>query len=135
MPALARRSNGLFYLDGELARMIHVHAHPERMIFRQHCTQLGVIRCGRKIGTRVPMRRNSMCLIVRNRDKQLLEPVIAENQSVATTQKHVAYFGVFFEITERLLEIGVQFLFANSANHSTPGAIAAVTRTTIRHQE
>ncbi len=76
-----------------------------------------------------------MCLIARNRDNSFLEPVIAENQSVATTQKHVAYFGVCFEITERLLEIGVQFLFANSANYSTPGAIAAVTRTTIRHQE
>src|SRR5207248_10883468 len=67
--------------------------------------------------------------------QQLLKPVIAENQSVPTTQKHIAYFGVSFKITERLLEIGVQFLFANSANHSTPGAIAAVTSATIRHQE
>ena len=76
-----------------------------------------------------------MCLICAQPRQELLEPVIAENQSVATTQKHVAYFGVCFEITERLLEIGVKFLFANSANYSTPGAISAVTRTTIRHQE
>ena len=67
--------------------------------------------------------------------QELLEPVIAENQSVAATQKHIAYFGVCFEITERLLEIGVKFLFANSANYSTPCAITAVTRTTGRHQK
>ena len=76
-----------------------------------------------------------MCLICAQPRQELLEPVIAENQRVATTQKHIAYFGVCFEITERLLEIGVKFLFANSANYSTPCAIAAVTRTTIRHQE
>ena len=125
----------MFYLDGELAWMIHVHAHPERMIFRQHCAQLR--RDSLRQENRHP-RTDPDKFDVPDRPQprqHLLEPVIAENQSVPTTQKHVPHFSVFFKITERLLEIGVQFLFANSANHSTPGAIAAVTRATIRHQK
>ena len=33
MPALAKRSSALFHFNRQLARMIHMHAHPERMIF------------------------------------------------------------------------------------------------------
>src|SRR5580765_5395317 len=115
--------------------MIHVHAYPERMIFRQHCAQLG--RYSLRQENRHPRAdpQEFDMLDSAQPRQQLLEPVIAENQSVATTQKDVAYFGMSFKITECLLEIGVEFLFANSANYSTPGAIAAVTRTTIRHQE
>src|SRR5258708_12408372 len=111
--------------------MIHVHAHPERMIFREHCTQLR--RDSLRQENRHP-RADPQKFDVPDRAQprqHLLEPVIAENQSVPTTQKHVAYFGVSFKITERLLEIGVQFLFANSANHSPPGPIPPVTTTTI----
>jgi hypothetical protein len=39
------------------------------------------------------------------------------------------------EITERLLEICVQLLFADSADEATACAIATVTRTPIRHQK
>src|SRR5262245_48579243 len=115
--------------------MIHVYAHPERVIFRQHCTQLGSDSLWQENRhPRADPQKFDVADSAQPR-QQLLEPVIAENQSVATTQKHVANFGVCLKITERLLEIGVQFLFANSANHSTSGAIAAVTRATIRHQK
>ncbi len=76
-----------------------------------------------------------MCGIARNRDKQLVELLVAENKSVATAQKHVAHLSVLFQITKRFLEIRVQFLFADSAHHATPGAIAAVTGATVRHQK
>ena len=115
--------------------MIHMHAHPERMIFRQHCTQFRGNSLRQE--NRHP-RTDPQKFDVPDRAQprqQLLEPVIAKNQSVAATQQHVTHFGVCFKITERRLKIRVQFLFANSANHSTPSAIAAVTRTTIRHQE
>src|SRR5580765_8334088 len=115
--------------------MIHVHAYPERMIFRQHCAQLG--RYSLRQENRHPRADPQELDMLDSAQprQQLLEPVIAENQSVATTQKHIAYFGVCFEITERLLKIGVKFLFANSADYSTSCAIPAVTGTTIRHQE
>src|SRR4029077_6034071 len=115
--------------------MIHVHTHPERMIFRQHCTQLGRDSLWQE--NRHPRTDAEKFDVLDSAQprQQIFEPVIAKNQSVATTQKHVTYFSVSFKITKRLLEIGVQFLFANPANHSTPGAIAAVTRTTIRHQK
>src|SRR5262245_34119019 len=115
--------------------MIHVNAHPERMIFRQHSTQLSRDSLWQE--DRYP-RTDAEKFDVLDRAQprqQLLEPVVAENQGVATAQKHVTNFGVCFEIPERLLEIGVQFLLANSANDSTPRAITAVTCTTIRHQE
>src|SRR5206468_12354944 len=110
-------------------------AHPERMIFRKHCAQFSGDSLGQE--NRHPRTYPHKFDVPDSAQprQQLLETVIAENQSVATTQKHVAYFGVSFKITECLLEIGLQFLFANSANHSTPGAIAAVTSTTIRHQK
>src|SRR4029077_9494453 len=105
------------------------------MIFRQHCAQLG--RDSLRKENRHPRTDAEKFDVLNSAQprQELVEPVIAENQSVPTTQKHVAYFGVCFEITEGLLEIGVQFLFANSADHPAPGAIAAGTRTTISHQE
>ena len=93
------------------------------------------MRCGRKIGTRVPMRRNSMCGIARSRLRIFLELVVAENQRVATGKKHVAHFGVFFEITKRFLEIGVQFLFAHATDDAAARAISAVTGATIGHEK
>src|SRR6266480_3397592 len=105
----------VFYLDGELAWMIHVYAHPQRVIFRQHCTQLGGDSLWQENWHPRTDAEKFDVLDSAQPRQQLLEPVIAENQSVATTQKHVAYFGVCFEITERLLKIGVKFLLANSA--------------------
>src|SRR4051794_14076658 len=42
---------------------------------------------------------------------------------------------MLFQITKRLVEIGVQFLFANAADDAAPGAISAVARATIGHQK
>ena len=123
----------LFYLDCQLARVIDVHAHPERMILRQHRAQLR--RDPLREENRHP-RTDAQKFDVPDSAQprqQLLEPVIAENQSVAPAQKHVAYLGVRFKIAERLLEIRAQFLFANSANHPTPCAVAAVTRAPVCH--
>src|SRR5690349_12012191 len=115
--------------------MIYVHAHPERMIFRKHCTQLGRDSLRKENRhTRADPQEFDVPDCTQS-GQEFLEPVIAENQGVATTQKYVAYFGVRFEITERLLKIGVKFLFANPAHHSTTSAIAAVTRTPICYQE
>ena len=63
------------------------------------------------------------------------EFVVAENQRIAAGEKHVAHFGVLFQITERFLEIGVQLLLAHPAHDAAPGAIPAVARTTVRHEK
>ena len=77
-------------------------------------------------------------LDVRNRAQpaeNFLQLVVAEKQRVAAGKKHVAHFGVLFEITESFLELGVQFLFAHAADDAAAGAIAAVARATIRHEK
>ena len=79
----------------------------------------GVIRCGKKIGTRVPMRRNSMCGIARNRLKDLSSLSSLKIRASPPLKKHVAHFRVYLEITERLFKIRVQFLFANAADDAT----------------
>jgi hypothetical protein len=39
--------------------------------------------------------------------EDFLKLLVAKDQSVSAGEKHVAHFGVLFEITERLLEIGM----------------------------
>src|SRR6266481_8628087 len=115
--------------------MIHVHTHPQRMMFGEHRAQL------RRDALRQENRNarpDSEKLYVLNRPqsrKQLVDLVVAENESVPTAQEYVAHFCVCFEISERFLEICVQLLFANSADHAAPGAVTAVTGATICHQE
>src|SRR5439155_23300311 len=65
--------------------------------------------------------------------QQLVDLIVAENQRVAAAQQNVAHFGMLFEITERFLEIGVQFLFTNPADDAAASAISAVSRATIGH--
>src|SRR6266545_4483439 len=111
--------------------MIDMHTHPERMMFRQHRAKLR--RDPLRQENRHP-RADAEELNVRDRSqprKQLVDPFIAENKSVSTAQKHVAHFGVRFEIAECFLEICVQFLFADAAYHATPRTVAAVARATI----
>ena len=93
------------------------------------------MRCGRKIGTRVPIRRNSMCGIERNRLKDALEFVVAENQGVAAGEKDVAHLSMFFQIAKRFFEIGVELLLAYPAHKPASGAVPAIARAAVRHQK
>src|SRR5207237_7098170 len=139
---IAERDSGIgetfdvfLHFNGQLARMVYVHAHPERMIFRKHRAKL----------RRDPLwqenrdaRADPEKLDVRNRAQaaqNFLELIVAENERVAAAQKHVAHFGVLFEVAERFLEIGVQFLFANAADHAAPCAISAIGSAAISHQK
>src|SRR5260370_9270499 len=115
--------------------MIDVHAHPERMMFGQDRAELG----------RDPLRQENWDartdankFNMRDRTqprKQLVDLVIAENQRVAAAQQNIAHFGVLFEITESLFEIGVQFLFADSADNTATGAIATIRSSAIRYHK
>ena len=125
----------LFHFHGELARMIDMDAHPERMIFFEHGAKLrrDALRQKNRNARADPEKLN-----VRNSAKaaeNALEFFIAENEGVAAGEKHVAHFGVLFEITKGFLEIGVELLFAHAAHDATPGAVTAVTRTTIRDEK
>jgi len=68
-----------------------MHTDPE-WIFWRAPRITGVIRCGRKNRTRVPMRRKLDVLNRPQSRKQLVDLVVAENESVATTQEHIAHF-------------------------------------------
>ncbi len=89
------------------------------------------MRCGRKIGTRVPMRTNSMCGNGAQPLQNSFELVVAEEQGIAAAQQHIAHFGVRFEIAINLLELGMQFLFAHAADDAAAGAVAAIAGATI----
>ena len=67
--------------------------------------------------------------------QNFLKLIVAENERIAAAQEHVAHFGVLFEVAERFLEIGVQFLFANTADDATARAISTITRATIGHEK
>ena len=93
------------------------------------------MRCGRKIGTREPMRRNSTCSIARRRLEQRFQLVVGEQQRIAAGKQHVAHFRVRLDVADRLLEIGVEFLLARAADDPAAGAIPAVARATVRHEK
>src|SRR5207253_9028940 len=109
----------LLHFNGQLARMVYVHTYPERMIFLQHRAKLRRDSLGQENWN---ARADPQKFDVWNRvqaAQNFLELIVAENERIASAQKHVANFGVLFEVTERFLEIGVQFLFANTADDAT----------------
>ena len=81
------------------------------------------------------MRRNSMCGMARSRLRIFSSLSSLKISASPPREKDVAHFGVLFQITERLLEIGVQFLFAHAAHDAAARAITAVARATIRHEK
>jgi hypothetical protein len=52
--------------------------------------------------------------------------VIRKKQSIAAGKKDVADLGVRLKVAVGLFEIGVEFLFANSANDPAAGAVTAI---------
>src|SRR6476659_1581573 len=74
----------LLHLNRQLPRMIYMHAHPERMMFRQHCAQLR--RDALRQENRDP-RADAEEFYVLDRAQpreQLVELIVAEDESVAT---------------------------------------------------
>src|SRR5438105_5308908 len=115
--------------------MIDMHADPKRMIFGKHRAKLGrdslwqENRDARADAEKLDMRDRAQAA------QNFLELIFAENERIAAAQKHVAHFGVLFEVAERFLEIGVQFLFANTADDAAARAISTITRTAIGHEK
>jgi len=122
LPAVRETLERLLHFNGELARMIDVYAHPQGMVFGEDRAKLrDVMRCGRKIGTRVPTRRNSMCLIARRRASNLSSLSSLKIRASPPLRRTSRTSVVLFKIVECLLEIGVQFLFADAADDPAPG--------------
>src|SRR5438270_12681008 len=115
--------------------MMHGDGHPERMMFGQNRAWLRRDPLGQKDwNTRADAEKLDVLDRAQSR-QQLVDLVVAENERVAAAQEHITHFGVLFEITKRFLKIGVQFLFANAADHATARAISAVSRTTTGYQK
>src|SRR5206468_10870517 len=73
----------LLHFNRQLARMIHMHTHPKRMIFRQHRAQL---RCNTLREENRNTRADSQEFYMRNRPqprKQLVERFVGKNERVA----------------------------------------------------
>src|SRR4029077_20318171 len=115
--------------------MIHVHAHPERMMFREDRAQLRRDSLWQKNrDARADAEKFDVLYRAQPRQKTV-SLVFAENQRVTAAQQHVTHFGVLFEITECLLEIGAQFLFPDATDHTAAGAISTISRATIGHEK
>src|SRR5207237_8187347 len=111
---------------GELAMMINVHAHPERMILRQHHAKLW--RDSLREKNRHP-RPDAEEFDVRNgpqTTEQILQFAVAKKERVASRKKHVADFSVLLQIAKGFFEISVQFLFPHSTDNAATRTIAAI---------
>ena len=74
---LASRSSASFTSIVSSRGWIHVHAHPEGLCFREIAQSSGVMRCGRKIGTRVQCEEFNV-LYRAQPAEQLVELVVAK---------------------------------------------------------
>jgi hypothetical protein len=94
-----------FYFNRELARMVDMHAHPKRMMFRQNRAQLWRNALGQENRNARSDAKKFNVLYRAQPAEQLVELVVAKNERVAATEQDIAHFGVLFEIPERFLEI------------------------------
>src|SRR4051794_9864730 len=115
--------------------MIHVNAHPKRMVFREYRAKLGRNPLWQENRNPGPDSKKLDMLNRAQPRQQLVDLVVRKNERVASAQKHVPHFRVLFEITKRLFEVSVKFLFADSAHDATPCAIAAIRGAAVRHQK
>ena len=139
---IAKRNSGigetlerLLNFKGELARMIHVHAHPKRMMFRENRTKLGRDSLRQENRNARPNPEKLNMLDCAEPSQQFVDLVVTENKRVTAAQKHVAHFGVLLEIMKRLPEIGVELLFPHPTHNARASAIATIRCATIGHQK
>ena len=125
----------LFHFNGELARMINVHAHPERMIFRQHRAKLWRDSLRKENRNPRPDAEEFDVWNCPQTTKQILQFAIAKKERVASRKKHVADFGMLLQIAKGFFEISVQFLFPHPTDDAAARAIAAIGSTTVCHQK
>ena len=86
MPAIGETFERFLHFNGQLARMIDVHAHPERMIFREHRAKLGRDALRQKNRN---ARADAQKFDVRNRAQaaqHFFQLIVAEEQRVAAAQ-------------------------------------------------
>ena len=77
-----------------------MHAHPKRMILAEHLAKFRSDPLRQKNGNACA---DAQKLKMRNRaqsSKDVLEPLIREQQGIAAREKHITDTGVFFQIAE-----------------------------------
>src|SRR5215475_7017140 len=89
-----------FDFNRQFARMINVHAHPERMIFRQDRAQLWRDALWQKDRNARANAKKFNVLYRAQPTEQLVELVVAENERVAAAEQDIAHFGVLLKIPE-----------------------------------
>ena len=94
----------------------------------------GVTRCGRKQGTRVPMRRISRWGMARRSLQDIFEPGVAEHQRVAARDDDVPDLGVAADVVQAVLDVAGMDL-ARVADLALPGAEPAVRGAAVRDEK
>ena len=115
----------------QLAWMIRVHAHEERMKLLQHRAEFGRDALREK---NRDARADPDKLHVRNRaqpGQQILQLFIAEQQRVAAAQQDVAHFGMLRDVGNLFVELRMEVVAGGVADEPGTGAIPAICRAPV----
>ncbi len=93
------------------------------------------MRCGRKMGMREPMRRNSTCGIARSLAEEEFKFIVAQEQWVAAAEEDVADRGRAADVINLFGEFGMKIVAAGVADEARAGAIPAVAGATVGDEE
>ena len=132
---VGEHGQGITHLGGELARVVRVDAHPQRVVLLQDAAKLRRDALRHKDGHAGADADEFDVLDRAQPGEQRVELRIGEEQGIAAGEQHIAHLGVFFEVAEGGLELGVQLLLADAAHHAAAGAVTAVAGAAVGDEE
>ena len=93
------------------------------------------MRCGRKIGMRVPMRRNSTCGIARSRPSRCSSFSSLNSSGSPPLNSTSRTSGCCRDVLDLPVELGMKIVAAGVADQPRARAITAIRRATVGHQK
>ncbi len=122
-------------LGGEFAGMIGVDADEKRVVLLQHAAQLWGDPLWKENGHAGADAEELDVRDLAQSGEDGVELGVRKKQGIPAGEQDIAHFRVLFEVAEGGLELGVQFLFADAADDSAAGAVAAVGGAAICDEE
>jgi len=119
----------------QLAGMIRVDAHPQRVKLLQHRTKLRRDALRKENWDPAADAKELDVRDSANLREEMFEPFIAQEQRIPTAEQHVADFGVPANVLDGSTEIGFEVLVPHSADDAASRAVPAIRRATICHEK
>ena len=134
MPPSASRSQASA-TSGVSSRAWQKWTESQTRCLRSTATSSGVIRCGRKLGMRVPMRRNSRCGMARSRPSSLSSTESAISSGSPPESRTSRTSVCSSQIGDRRLQAAADRIELPLAHQAAARAVAAVGRAGVERQE